>query len=113
MGYRFKAEARVSGAPSDHAGNRAQSRSLILSIASFPDASERISIMNNVAKVIEVVGTSEESLEDAIRGAIARASKTVENLQWFEVREVRGALDGANIERFQVMLKIGFGLNDD
>lgn len=69
--------------------------------------------MNNVAKVIEVVGTSEESLEDAIRGAIARASKTVENLQWFEVREVRGALDGANIERFQVMLKIGFGLNDD
>ena len=69
--------------------------------------------MNHVAKVFEVVGTSERGLEDAIRGAIARASKTVENLQWFEVREIRGALDGSSIDRFQVMLKIGLGLNDD
>jgi dodecin len=69
--------------------------------------------MNNVAKIVEVVGTSDQGLEDAIRSAIARTSKTVENLQWFEVREIRGALDGANIERFQVILKIGFGLNDD
>jgi dodecin len=69
--------------------------------------------MNHIAKVIEVVGTSDSSLEDAIRGAIARAAKTVDNLQWFEVKEVRGALDGGNIERFQVMLKIGFGLNDE
>lgn len=68
--------------------------------------------MNNVAKVIEVVGTSEQGLEDAIRGAISRASETIENLQWFEVREIRGALEGGNIQRFQVMLKIGFGLND-
>lgn len=68
---------------------------------------------NNVSKVIEVIGTSEEGLEDAISGAIARASKTVENLQWFEVKEIRGALDGGNIKRYQVMLKIGFGLNDD
>jgi len=69
--------------------------------------------MNHVSKVIEVIGTSEQSLEDAIRGAIGRAAKTVDNLQWFEVREIRGALNGENIERFQVMLKIGFGLNDD
>jgi dodecin len=69
--------------------------------------------VNHVAKVIEVIGTSETSIEDAIKGAIARASKTVDNLQWFEVREIRGALEGGNIERFQVMLKIGFGLNDD
>ena len=69
--------------------------------------------MNHVSKVIEVIGTSDEGLEDAIRGAVARASKTVENLQWFEVSEIRGALDGGTIERFQVMLKIGFGLNDD
>lgn len=69
--------------------------------------------MNTVAKVIEVVGTSDQGLEDAIRGAISRASKTVENLQWFEVQEIRGALDGADVQRFQVMLKIGFGLNDD
>lgn len=69
--------------------------------------------MGDVAKVIEVIGTSESGIEDAVRGAIARASKTVDNLQWFQVTEIRGALDGANVERFQVMLKIGFGLNDD
>jgi len=70
--------------------------------------------MNNVAKIIEVVGTSETGIEDAIKGAVARASKTVDNLQWFEVTEIRGALNGGGaIERFQVMLKIGFGLNDD
>jgi dodecin len=70
--------------------------------------------MHNVAKVIEVVGTSETGIEDAIKGAIARAGKTIDNLQWFEVTELRGALNsGGGIERYQVMLKIGFGLNDD
>lgn len=69
--------------------------------------------MGDVAKVIEVVGTSEEGIEDAIRGAIARASQTIDNLQWFHVTEIRGALDGEKVDRFQVMLKIGFGLNDD
>lgn len=69
--------------------------------------------MGDVAKVIEIIGTSETGIEDAIRGAISRASKTIENLQWFKVEEIRGALDGAEIERFQVILKVGFGLNDD
>ena len=69
--------------------------------------------MQHVAKVIEIIGTSETGIEDAIRGAVERASKTLDNLQWFQVTEIRGALDGANIERFQVMLKVGFGLLDD
>lgn len=69
--------------------------------------------MSDVAKVIEVVGTSDTGIEDAIRGAIERASSTIDNLQWFEVTEIRGALDGSAISRFQVMLKIGFGLTDD
>lgn len=69
--------------------------------------------MQHVAKIIEVVGTSSTSIDDAIKGAVARASKTLENLQWFEVTEIRGHLDGGNVDRFQVMLKIGFGLNDD
>jgi len=69
--------------------------------------------MGDVAKIIEVIGTSETGIEDAIRGAIARASKTVHNLQWFQVTEIRGALDGEKVQRFQVMLKIGFGLDDD
>jgi flavin-binding protein dodecin len=68
---------------------------------------------NHVAKVIEVVGTTETGIEDAIQGAIARAGKTVENLQWFHVTEIRGSLNDRGIERYQVMLKIGFGLNDD
>ena len=68
---------------------------------------------NNVAKVIEIVGTSETGIEDAIRGALARASETLDNLQWFHVTEIRGALSDAGVERYQVMLKIGFGLNDD
>lgn len=69
--------------------------------------------MEQVAKVIEVVGTSSESLEGAIRVAISRASNTIENLQWFKVEEIRGALKGEAIDRFQVVLKIGFGLLDD
>lgn len=69
--------------------------------------------MNHVAKVIEVIGTSETGIEDAIQTAVARASKTVENLQWFQVTEIRGALNGDAVERYQVMMKIGFGLNDD
>jgi flavin-binding protein dodecin len=69
--------------------------------------------MGDVAKVIEVIGTSESGIEDAIRGAISRTGKTVHNLQWFQVTEIRGALDDEKVQRFQVMLKIGFGLDDD
>jgi flavin-binding protein dodecin len=68
---------------------------------------------HEVAKVIEVVGTSPTGIEDAIQTAIARASKTVDNLQWFEVTELRGALSGGKVDRYQVMLKLGFGLTDD
>lgn len=69
--------------------------------------------MNHVAKIIEVVGTSSVSIEDAIQTAIGRASKTLDNLQWFQVTEVRGAISDQKIDRYQVMLKIGFGLEDD
>jgi dodecin len=68
---------------------------------------------HEVAKVIEVIGTSPNGIEDAIQTAVARASKTVDNLQWFEVTELRGALNGGAVDRYQVMLKIGFGLTDD
>ena len=69
--------------------------------------------MNNVAKIIEVVGTSSESIEDAIQGAIARAAKTLDNLQWFQVTEVRGAISDQKLDRYQVMMKIGFGPDED
>jgi len=67
---------------------------------------------NNVAKIIEVVGTSEESIDDAIRGAVEKAAKTIEDLQWFEVIETRGHIENQKVGRFQVMLKIAFGVRD-
>lgn len=67
---------------------------------------------NHVAKIIEVVGTSEVSIDDAIKGAVQKASETLENLQWFQVVETRGNIADQKIERFQVLLKIAFGLND-
>jgi len=65
---------------------------------------------NHVAKIIEVVGTSEVSIDDAIKVAIAKASETLDNLQWFEVIETRGAIANQKVERFQVILKVAFGL---
>lgn len=67
---------------------------------------------NNVYKMIEITGTSAESIEDAVRTAVARASATVRNLQWFEVVEVRGRIDQDKVAQWQVTLKIGFTLED-
>ena len=68
--------------------------------------------MNHVAKIIEIIGTSETGIEDAIQSAIGRAAKTVDHLQWFQVTEVRGAIKDQQIERYQVMLKVGFALDE-
>ena len=63
-----------------------------------------------VYRVTEVVGTSTESVQQAIRNAVKRASETLRNLDWFEVSEVRGTIDGASVGEFQVAVKIGFRL---
>lgn len=62
----------------------------------------------NVYSVTEIVGTSETTVDDAIRNAVATASKTLRNLDWFEVTEVRGRLRDGRIEYYQVGLKLGF-----
>jgi flavin-binding protein dodecin len=67
---------------------------------------------NKVFKKIEITGTSEVSLEDAIQGAVSKASKTIRNMRWFEVVETRGALEDGKVSQWQVTLKIGFGLDD-
>ncbi len=67
---------------------------------------------SNVYKVVEIVGSSPESVEAAIRNAITRASKTIHNIGWFEVVETRGHVENGEIAHFQVTLKIGFTLND-
>jgi len=65
---------------------------------------------DNVYKVIEIVGSSETSIEDAVEGAIARASATIRDIRWFEVVETRGHVEGGKVAHFQVTLKIGFTL---
>ncbi|MBD0860173.1 dodecin family protein [Gordonia sp. zg691] len=70
---------------------------------------------NNVYRVIEVVGSSTSGTDDAIRAAIARASQTVNHLDWFQVTETRGHIEDGQITHFQVTLKVGFkieGSND-
>ena len=63
---------------------------------------------DGVYKYIDIVGTSSISIEDAIQRAIAQASKTVRQIQWFEVKEVRGRIDQGKISQVQVALRLGF-----
>ena len=62
----------------------------------------------NVYAVSKVVGTSKKSIEDAIQNAVSRMSKTVKNLDWFEVVSTRGYLDEGAVRYYQVTLEIGF-----
>ncbi|MET4693166.1 dodecin [Endozoicomonas lisbonensis] len=68
--------------------------------------------MSHVYKILEVVGSSTLSSDDAIRNAIATASVTVKNLNWYEVVEHRGHINDGEIGHFQVTVRIGFRLND-
>lgn len=66
---------------------------------------------DNVYKVIELVGSSATGIEDAIQNAIARASQTVREIRWFEVKETRGHVEDGRVAHYQVTLKIGFTLD--
>ena len=66
----------------------------------------------NVYSVSEIVGTSTHSIDDAIQGAIGRASKTLHNLDWFQVSDIRGRIEENERCRFQVTLKVGFRLDE-
>ena len=67
---------------------------------------------NNIYKIIELAGSSETSFEDAIQTAIARAGSTVRNLRWFEVIQTRGHIENGKVAHYQVMLKVGFTLDE-
>ena len=67
---------------------------------------------NHVYKVIEIVGSSETSIEEAISTAVAQAGKTVRNMDWFEVVDTRGHIKNGKIGHYQVTLKIGFTLEN-
>lgn len=68
---------------------------------------------NHVYKLTELTGSSPVSIDEAVRNAIARASKTIRNMRWFEVTETRGQIDNGTVAHWQVTVKIGFTLDDE
>lgn len=66
----------------------------------------------NVYKKLELVGSSTDSIEDAIHNAIETASQSVNNLEWFEVVETRGHVESGKVVHFQVVLKVGFRVDN-
>jgi flavin-binding protein dodecin len=66
---------------------------------------------DHVYRVTEIVGSSPDGIDQAIRNAVSRASQTLRNLDWFEVVEIRGHLDDGEVAHTQVTLKVGFRLD--
>ncbi len=67
---------------------------------------------NHIYKMIELVGTSNTSIEDAVQSAVAKAARTMRNVGWFQIVETRGTVAGDKIGQWQVTIKIGFTLED-
>ena len=63
-------------------------------------------------KITEIVGTSSDGVDAAIRNGIAKAAETLRNLDWFEVLDIRGHIEDGKVAHYQVTLKIGFRLED-
>ena len=68
---------------------------------------------DNTYKVTEVVGTSTESIHQAVRNGVAKTAESVRNLDWFEVTAIRGHLEDGAVAHFQVTMKIGFRIEED
>ncbi len=67
---------------------------------------------NRTYGVTEIVGTSTEGIQQAVRNGVDRASRTVRNLDWFEVTEIRGHVEGGAVAHFQVTMKVGFRIEE-
>jgi flavin-binding protein dodecin len=67
-------------------------------------------VSEHTYRVVEIVGTSPDGVDAAIRNAVGRASRTLRELDWFEVQSVRGELEDGKVAHFQVTLKVGFKL---
>ena len=75
----------------------------------MPDA---IAAKDHIYKILELVGSSDKSIEDAIQNAITRASKTIREMKWFEVLETRGHIENGKVGHYQVTLRVGFTLEE-
>jgi flavin-binding protein dodecin len=71
-----------------------------------------VRMANHVYRVTEIVGSSPDSLQQAIRNGVERAGRTLRNVEWFEVTEIRGQVADGQVAHFQVGLKLGFRLED-
>ena len=67
---------------------------------------------DDIDKILELVGSSEKSIEDAIQNAITRASKTIREMKWFEVVQTRGHIENGSVGHYQVTLRVGFTLEE-
>lgn len=65
---------------------------------------------DHVYKILELVGSSEKSVEAAIENAVSRASKTIREMKWFEVVQTRGHIEDGKVKHYQVALRVGFTL---
>ena len=64
-------------------------------------------------KIAEIVGTSADGIDQAVRNGVERAATTLRNLDWFEVTDIRGHLADGTVKHFQVTMKVGFRLDDE
>jgi hypothetical protein len=69
-------------------------------------------MQDHVYKMIELAGSSESSIEEAIQNAVTRAAKTLHDLRWFEVVETRGQIENGRVAHYQVVIKVGFTIED-
>jgi flavin-binding protein dodecin len=65
---------------------------------------------DHVYKILELVGSSENSIEDAIKNAVSRAAKSVREMKWFEVVQTRGHIESGTVRHYQVTIRVGFTL---
>jgi flavin-binding protein dodecin len=75
-----------------------------------PTIYEEVRVSDHVYRITEVVGSSSESVQGAIDAGIARVSRTVRNVEWFEATQIRGSVVDGQISAYQVILKVGFRL---
>jgi flavin-binding protein dodecin len=71
-----------------------------------------IAAKDHIYKILELVGSSDKSIENAIQNAVTRASKTIREMKWFEVLETRGHIEGGKVAHYQVTLRVGFTLEE-
>jgi flavin-binding protein dodecin len=99
------AERRAGGAPTGRDG-------AIDFEIKMPAAEESDPRMDHIYRVIELVGSSTQSIEDAINVALSRAHQTLRNLRWFEILRTSGHIEQGKVKHYQVTLKVGFNMED-